>query len=235
MVVHARRAAHRLGQVLGAHGVDAVVPYALAHQRAQVRPDRVPLAAGEVLAGPVGVDTVPEQHLRAVHVAHARDDLLVHEQGGHGDPAAGDPLPGPLAVVAGAQRVGAQPVVYRALLGAGDQRACGGAAQIRVVRVAEDAQPDRVGGRRGRGRTEAELAEQAEVDVDPAGVLEAEEEVLAVGVRGVQHPAVEQGGAVGELPLRAAHAHRPPGEPVPVVVREAVDGVSLGHGCGSPR
>src|SRR6478609_5783999 len=32
VVVHARRASHRLGQMLGPYGVDAVVPYALAHQ-----------------------------------------------------------------------------------------------------------------------------------------------------------------------------------------------------------
>src|SRR5690606_3102384 len=117
VVVDARRAAHGLGGVLGADGVDAVVPDALAHQDHQVVPDRVPLGAGEVLAGPVGVDAVPEEHLGAVDVADARDGLLVHEERGDGRAAAADPAPGLPGVGVGPERVRAEPVVYRPLLG----------------------------------------------------------------------------------------------------------------------
>lgn len=74
VVVDAGRAAHGLGGVLGADGVDAVVAYAFAHERDQVRPDGVPLAPGEVLPRPVRIDAVPEEDFRAVDVADARDD-----------------------------------------------------------------------------------------------------------------------------------------------------------------
>ena len=62
------------------------------------------------------------------------------------------------------------------------------------------------------------------------GSLEAEEEVLAVRVDAGEGPAVEQGGAVGELALGAADAHRAAREAVVVVGGEAVDRVPLGHG-----
>ncbi len=230
MVVLAGRAAHGLGEVLGADGVDPVVPHPFAHQLLQVRPEGVPLGAGEVAARAVRVDAVAEEDLGPVDVADARDDLLVHQQGGDAGAAAGDPLPGALPVLVAAQRVRAQALVYRALLGLGDQGAGGGAAQVGVVLRVDEAQPDGVGGRRGRGGAEAELAEEAEVDVDPAGGAEAEEEVLAVGVRGGEGASVQEGRAVGELALRTAHPDRCASEPFGVVVGEAADGVSLGHG-----
>ena len=46
VVVDARRAAHGLGGVLGANGVDAAGADALAHQGDEVGPDGVPLGAG---------------------------------------------------------------------------------------------------------------------------------------------------------------------------------------------
>src|SRR5690606_19387539 len=121
----------------------------------------------------------PEQDLGPVDVADAGDDLLVHQQGGDGGAAAADAAVGGGRVGVRAERVGAEPVVYRLLLSVGDQGAGGGAAQIDVRAVVGKAEPDGVRGRRRGGRSEGDLAEQAEVDVDPVGVAEAEEEVLA--------------------------------------------------------
>src|SRR5690606_4046018 len=186
VVVDARRAAHRLRGVLGAHGVDAVGPYAPPHERGQVGPDRVPLGRGDVPARAVGVDAVPEEDLGAVDVAHAGDDLLVHQQRGDGRTAAADPAVRGGRVRVGAERVGAEAGVHGLLLGVGDEGAGGGSAQVGVAAVTGEAQAHGVGGRRRGGRSEGDLAEQAEVDVDPvgvpgAGVAEAEEEVFAVG------------------------------------------------------
>ncbi|BFO21543.1 hypothetical protein SHKM778_79310 [Streptomyces sp. KM77-8] len=213
MVVDAGRAAHRLRGVFGADGVDAVVAHALAHQRDQVGPEGVPFGRCDVAAGAVEVDAVPEEDLGAVDVAHAGDDLLVHEERGDRRTAAADPAVGGGPVGARAERVGAEAVVDRPFLAVRDQGAGGGAAQIDVRQVAGEAEPDGVRGRWRGGRAEGDLAEEAEVDVDPLGRFggaEAEEEVLSVGVGGVQRCAVEEGGGVGELALGAGDAEGVP-------------------------
>src|SRR5690606_41800498 len=96
----------------------------------------------------------------------------------------------------GTARVGAGAGGHVLLLGVGDEGAGGGSAQVGVAAVTGEAQAHGVGGRRRGSRSEGDLAEQAEVDVDPvgvpgAGVAKAEEEVFAVGVGGVQGAAIE--------------------------------------------
>ena len=100
-------------------------------------------APGEVLARPVRVDAVPEEDLGAVDVADARDDLLVHEQGGDRRTGAGDPAVRGLRVGVLAERVGAEAVVYRLLLAVRDQGAGRGPAQIDVRRAGREAEPSR--------------------------------------------------------------------------------------------
>lgn len=69
--------------------------------------------------------------------------------------------------------------------------------------------------------------------MDPALVAEAEEEMFAVGVDGVENPAVEERRAVGELALRAADPGRPAAEAGEMVLGEPVDRMPLGHGVSS--
>ncbi|CAM5246157.1 hypothetical protein SNARM312S_04505 [Streptomyces narbonensis] len=132
-------------------------------------------------------------------------------------------------VVGGAQRVGAEAVVYRPLLRVGDERAGRGAAEVDVPLGVHEAQSHGVGGRRRRGVAEGHLAEEPEVDVDPLLAREAQEEVLAVGLGGLQDAPVEQGRRVGELALGAGDAHGPAAEPLAVVGGQPVDGVPFGH------
>src|SRR5690606_27794862 len=178
---------------------------------------------------------VPEEDLGAVDVAHAGDDLLVHQQRGDGRTAAADPAVRGGRVRVGAERVGAEAGVHGLLLGVGDEGAGGGSAQVGVAAVTGEAQAHGVGGRRRGGRSEGDLAEQAEVDVDPvgvpgAGVAEAEEEVFAVGVGGVQGAAVEQGGRVAELALGAGDPQRAAArEGGRVVLGQPVNRVPLRH------
>jgi hypothetical protein len=237
VVVHAGWAAHRLGGVLGADGVDAVVADALAHELGEVGPEGVPLGGRDVPAGAVRVDAVPEEDLGAVDVADARDDLLVHEQGGDRRTAAADAGVGGGRVGVRAEGVGAEAVVYRLLLGAGDQGAGGGAAEVGVRGGAGEAEADGVRGRGRGGVAEGDLAEEAEVDVDPVAVAEAEEEVFAVGVGAGELRSGEEGGGVGELALGAGDVGGGAGEAGGVLLRQAVDGVALWHGgvlsCGS--
>ncbi len=58
------------------------------------------------------------------------------------------------------------------------------------------AEADRVRGWGCGGRAEVDLAEEAEVDVDPVGSAEAEEEVFAVGFGVGEFRAGEEGGGV---------------------------------------
>ncbi|CAM5455356.1 N-acetyltransferase Eis [Streptomyces griseomycini] len=112
--------------------------------------------------------------------------------------------------------------------------------QLDDVRSWGEPQAVRCPSRRRGGRAEGDLAEEAEVDVDPLGVLggrvaETEEEVLAVGLGGVQGRAVEEGGGVGELALGTGDAEggavREGGG---AVLGQPVNGVSFGHGSVPP-
>ncbi|BDH53427.1 hypothetical protein MTP02_44380 [Streptomyces albus] len=229
MVVDAGRAAHRLGGVLGADRVDPVVAHAFAHQRGEVVPEGVPGGAREAVAGGVRVDAVPEEDLGPVDVADARDHLLVHEQGGHGGARAGYAAPGGVGGVVGAQRVGAEAVVDGLLVLVGQEGAGGGAAQVRPGVLGGDPEPDGVRGRRRGAGAAGDLAEEAEVDVDPAVAAEVQEEVFAVRLGPGELGAVEQGGGGGEAALGAGDAHRPAAEPLLVVGGQPVEGVPFGH------
>src|SRR5690606_618549 len=66
VVVAPRRPAHRLGRVLGPHGVDPTGADAVAHQPAEVLPDRLERPAPDGVAGAERVHAVPEEHLGAV-------------------------------------------------------------------------------------------------------------------------------------------------------------------------
>ncbi|GAA2874394.1 hypothetical protein GCM10010472_34700 [Pseudonocardia halophobica] len=55
------------------------------------------------------------------------------------------------------------------------------------------------------------------------------EQVLAVGVRGLEDPPVDELGVGGEAALRAAHRDRRPTEPSLLQPRHAVHGVAFGH------
>src|SRR3546814_15287854 len=80
VVVLARLASHRLGRVIRTDGVDATADHSLGHQRHQVCPDRVELAAAQGLAGSQRVHPVPAEDLGAIDVAHSGDHRLGHQQ-----------------------------------------------------------------------------------------------------------------------------------------------------------
>src|SRR3954469_22434621 len=69
VVVATGRSAHSLRYVLRADGVDASGVDALPHEDDEVVPHRAPLAHPQRAARAVGIDPVPEEHLRAVDVA----------------------------------------------------------------------------------------------------------------------------------------------------------------------
>ncbi len=220
--------------MLGTDGVDPARVDAVVHQGDQVGPDRVPLRAGEVTPGPVRADAEPEEHLGAVHVADAGQHLLVHQQCGDRRAAAGDPPPGELRVGVRAQRVRPEAGVHGGLLGPGEQLAGGRTAQVRVRVVVLQPEPDQADRRGGPAVGEGEPAVQAEVDVQPGALFEAEEEVLAGRLGPGQQLTVDQPGAVGEPPLRAGHPDGPLAEGVEVLRGQAVDDVAFGHGRSSP-
>src|SRR5215216_4310157 len=99
---------HRLGRVLVADGVDGARLDPVVHQHDQVFPEGAPLADPEGAAGTQGVHAVPEEHLCAVDVADAGDDLLVEQQVTDRPLAAADPLPRTPGVGVVAQRVRAE-------------------------------------------------------------------------------------------------------------------------------
>src|SRR5699024_3748641 len=119
--------------VFGTDGVDGPGPYPDLHQRDEVVPHGVELRAIEVLARTERVDPVPEEHLGAVDVADAGQDLLVHEQGTDGPGAARDPGPGSLRLGVRVEGVGAQSVAHVADLRLGDRLAPGRSTQVDPV------------------------------------------------------------------------------------------------------
>src|SRR5690606_57244 len=88
---------------------------------------------------------------------------------------------------------------------------------------------DRVARFRRGHRTAVEPAVQAEVDVDDPVTLEVVEQVLAVGLGGLEPRAVEDRGRRREPALRRGDRDLLAAEPARVVAREPVDGVALGH------
>jgi hypothetical protein len=56
------------------------------------------------------------------------------------------------------------------------------------------------------------------------------EQVLAVRVRGLEHPVVDEFGVGREAALRAGDRNRGAREPAALQPREAVHGVAFGHG-----
>ena len=93
---------------------------------------------------------------------------------------------------------------------------------------ADESQAQRADGRGRRECAVAELAVEAEVDVQPQVVV-AVEEVLAPGVGRPEDAPVEQPRAVLEPALRTVRGHRMAHEQPSVAAREAVDRVSLWH------
>ena len=129
--------------------------------------------------------------------------LLVHEQRPDGVPAAESRTRRRRRAVAGAT-VGAEPGLEDATSSTGVQtsQAVGPRRSAHercrpAGRAGHPAAVVAVHRRRSRCR-------ETEVDVQPAVIGEAEEEVLAVGLRGEQRPAVEERGALREAALRAA-------------------------------
>ena len=175
---------------------------------------------------------VPEQHLGAVDVADAGEHGLVHQQ--RADRRSGCARSAARRAAGSApRRSGSGPSRARTARppAAVSTSQAVGAAQVGVRRRRPPAA--RRSGPRGGGRRapapKVRTAVEAEVDVQPAVAAEPEEQVLAVGVGLLEHPAVEQRGAGGEPALRAAHVHRRAGEPSVVLAGLTADGVTLGH------
>ena len=232
VVVHARRPAHRLGRVLGPHGVDPAGAHALVPSARPGRPtSRRNWLTRSVLPGPQRVDPVPEQHLGAVDVADACQHRLVHQQVTDRRAAAPDPRPGPRRVGVGPQRVRAEPREDR-------RRRC--AAVIRSQSVAPrrsayaaaraDDQPqphlpDRGGGA-PVGPSHVELADQPEVDVhEPLAARTPRTGACPADSAPTSTGAVEQRGVGREPALRAA-APAPRGRRTPPSARRRA-----GAGC----
>ena len=122
VVVHPRRAAHRLGRVLG--------------RTVSIRPVRTPSSISStrsshiarnwptrrVLAGPQRVDPVPEQDLGAVDVADAGEHRLVHAAGRRSaGGCARIRCPGPLGSASGRSGSGPSAAEHRVALLAADR------------------------------------------------------------------------------------------------------------------
>jgi hypothetical protein len=226
-----RRAASR--PVLGPGSDDAAQADAGPHQGDQVGPHPGPAFRVDVATGPERRDPVPEQQLGAVDVAHAGEHRLVHQQGADRRPAAGDAPVGARAVGAGPQRIGTEPGEDPVHLRGGQHLAGGGAAQVgphpgAVRSLAFPAHPQCSASGRGSSGTADEGSVEAQVHVHRVGA-EPGEQVLAVGEDLVEDPAVEQRGTRREPALRAGQPHRPAGEQLGLLPREAVEGVSFRH------
>ena len=163
-----------------------------------------------VAARPVRVDAGPEQHLGPIDVADPGEHGLVHQQQADRTPAAADAAPGDgllrVARAAGPGRGGPAP---RPLSAAVQTSHGGGAAQVGVRPVGD--QPHPHGARAGPAPASApnvHLPIEPEVHVQQPVAGEAQQQVLAVGVRPLEPPAVEQRRALGEAALRAGDRAR---------------------------
>jgi hypothetical protein len=232
--VDARRPVHRLGRVLGVHGVDPAAGDALAHQRPQIRPQRRPQRRGDRPAGHGRRQPCPEQHLVGVDESAPGDDRLVQQQREHRPRAGRQPPVGPVHVGVVAQRVGAQPRGQRRHLVRSQHLAGGGPAQVEPVPIALHAHPD-LADRRRRGRlTVGEPAVQSEVDVQRTAVVEVVQQVLPVRLGRLERTAGDHLGPGGEPALRAADPDHLTGEPVPVPGGQAMNGMSFRHRSSMP-
>ena len=133
MRVDPARPARRALPVVGQGRDDAARADAGAQQHDEVVPDGVEDRRVVVAARPERVEPLAEQHLGAVDVADARDDRLVHQQGGDRRPAAQHAGHERLDVRAAAQRVRAEPGQDDRALGVGQDLARGRAAQLQPV------------------------------------------------------------------------------------------------------
>ena len=103
-------------------------------------------------------------------------------------------------------------------------------AQVGVGVVALQAQSHLTDRLWRRSLAEGPLAVEAEVDVEGALVVEVDEQVLAERIGFADRGAVEQGGAIGEASLRAAHRDWCPLEGATDAPGLAMDDVTFGHG-----
>ena len=181
------------------------------------------------MAGQLRVEPLAEQRLRAVDVAHSGDHGLIHEQRRQRRPGAGDPGPGAVRVGVVAQRVRPEARVDDVDLGVGEQLAGGGAAQVRVVRLADHPHPHLAPGLRGRQPVVGEPPVQAQMHMhDDVGSVVVEQ-VLAVRLRRLEHPPVDQLRARRETALRAGHRDRSPDVAAGVQGGEPMEGMTFGH------
>ena len=90
---------------------------AVRHQLHEVAPHRVPLASAQEPPLHEGVEVVPEQHLRPVHVPDTRQDGLIHQKCRDRPGRTMDPAPGKIRIGVCPQRVGTQHRQLRGNLG----------------------------------------------------------------------------------------------------------------------
>ncbi len=188
-----------------------------------------------------------EQQLRAVDVADAGDHVLVHQQLADGGAGGVDRLPRLAGPRAG--RSGSGPSLASAAAFSGAESSSQAVGPLRSAMWVAVASRSRTAPR-GTGAPsspsspppstaadpvqpgpgEPPHAVQAQMDAQPDRPGEADEHLLAPGLRLLQHQPVQRGRAIGEPALRAAGAGRVAGELRVEGVGEAVDGVAFGRG-----
>lgn len=180
------------------------------------------------------MDADGEQRLGAVHVADTAHDRLVEQQRPDRGAATSDAVESEIAISVTPERIRSEATHDRvAVLGSAD-RACGGAGEIDsdVGRGESHAnlsdrcrEPAVVG-----GAVNTEPAEQTEMNMADLAGRPPVEEVLAIGLDAFEHRPVDTGGVGGEAALRGRHVETLTHQQGSVILRDAVDGVALGHG-----
>jgi len=132
---------HRLGGVLGTHGVDASAGDRIGHQSDQIGPDRIEDWTRQQVARQLRVDAVPVQHLGTEDVAHPGEDRLIHQGGSDRTPGGLQLPPRPLRVGVGTQRVRPGRVNDLSTLRRIDQPAPLRATQVGGAATGSDSQP----------------------------------------------------------------------------------------------
>ncbi len=172
---------------------------------------------------------MPEEHLGPVDVADPGERGLVHEQPSDGSTRAVDPAPGPLGVGVRAKGVGPGRREHSCPLLGSDEPTPLRPPEVCGLALGRDAQAQGRGLGRRAVRTQAQPADQTQMDPHRLSGVEVDEQVLADRLGPLQHRLVEQRGGVREASLRAGHCDNPAAEGVRQGPGHPVDDVPFRH------